>query len=261
MINRRRRKEDPATDKSNEWLLTYSDMVTLCLTFFVLLYSFSTIDTVKWKSIVNSLQGALGVMPGSVIPNTLTEDGEYDENKIEQESLNQYLAYIEETKKLEKIQGRLNDYLAENDLKENISTSIEERGIIIRFQDSILFPKSTADLYPQSFDILSGLSAIFMELENPLRIEGHTDDLPIHTERFPSNWELSTARATNVLRFLIGQGVIGEKLSAVGYGEFRPVVVNNCEDNRKKNRRVDIVLLRESLIIGEPPGKGGILNE
>ena len=91
-----------------------------------------------------------------------------------------------------------------------------------------------------------------------MRIEGHTDDLPIHTERFPSNWELSTTRATNVLKFLISQGLAGEKLSAVGYGEFRPIVVNDSEENRKKNRRVDIVLLRESLIIGEPQGKGGI---
>jgi len=261
MINRRRRKGDSVTDKSNDWLLTYSDMVTLCLTFFVLLYSFSTIDVVKWKSIVNSLQGALGVLPGSVIPDTLSEDEQYDKDKLEQESMNQYLTYMEETKRLEKIQGRLNEYLSENDLNENISTSIEERGIIIRFQDSILFPKSSADLYPGSSNILSGLSAIFKELENHLRIEGHTDDLPIHTERFPSNWELSTTRATNVLRFLIGQGVAEDKLSAVGYGEFRPVVVNDNEENRKKNRRVDIVLLRESLIIGEPPGKGGILDE
>lgn len=258
MINRRRRTEDPVTDKSNEWLLTYSDMITLCLTFFVLLYSFSTVDAVKWKSIVNSLQGALGVLPGSMHPATFAEDGEYDEGQIEQKGLNQYLAYMEETKRLEKIQERLNEYLSENKLKENISTSIEERGIIIRFQDSILFPKGSADIYLQSFDILSDLSVIFKELENHLRIEGHTDDLPIHTERFPSNWELSTTRATNVLRFLIGQGVAGEKLSAVGYGEFRPVVINDNEENRRKNRRVDIVLLRESLVIGEPQGKGGI---
>lgn len=257
MVNRRRRKSDTDTNNANDWLLTYSDMVTLCLTFFVLLYSFSTIDAVKWKSIVSSIQGALGVLPGSVNP-TIAEEGQFDGDKLEQDSFNQYLAYMEETKRLESIQGRLNEYLLENDISENISTSMEERGIIIRFQDSILFPKGSAELYPESYDILAGLSTIFKELENHLRIEGHTDDLPIHTERFPSNWELSTTRATNVLKFLISQGLAGEKLSAVGYGEFRPIVVNDSEENRKKNRRVDIVLLRESLIIGEPQGKGGI---
>lgn len=252
MSNRVRRREEPDSDKSDLWLLTYSDMVTLCLTFFVLLYSFSTIDTVKWKSIVNSLQGALGVMSGSDLPTTTSEENQFDTKKIDQMRIDQYLEYEEETKRLEEIRARLNEYLSSNDLNENISTSIEERGVIIRFQDSVLFPKSCADLYPESKMILTDLSAVFTELGNPIRIEGHTDNLPIKTERFPSNWELSTARATNVLRFLIKEGVAGEQLSAVGYGEFRPVVANDSEENRKKNRRVDIVLLRESLVIGEP---------
>lgn len=249
MNNSRRRNEEPEADKSNLWLLTYSDMVTLCLTFFVLLYSFSTIDTVKWKSLVVSLQGALGVMPGNELPTTTVEEKNFDIDEIKME---QYLMYEEETKRMEEIQARLDEFLSANDLEANISTSIEERGVIIRFQDSVLFPKSRADLYQKSTVILSGLSSIITELGNLIRIEGHTDDLPINTERFPSNWELSTARATNVLRFLIKEGVPGEKLSAVGYGEFRPLVANDCEENRKKNRRVDIVLLRESLILGEP---------
>jgi chemotaxis protein MotB len=252
MNNRRRRREEPDVDKSNDWLLTYSDMVTLCLTFFVLLYSFSSIDTVKWKSLINSLQGALGVMSGSDIPTTTADENQFDMKKIDQMKVEQYLMYEEETKRMEEIQARLNEYLSSNDLDENISTSMEERGVIIRFQDSVLFPKSSADLYQESTVILSGLSSIFKELGNPIRIEGHTDNLPINTERFPSNWELSTTRATNVLRFLIKQGVPGGQLSAVGYGEFRPIIANDCEENRKKNRRVDIVLLRESLVFGEP---------
>ncbi|MDD4145530.1 MAG: OmpA family protein [Bacilli bacterium] len=250
MSNRYRSREEPEADKSNSWLLTYSDMVTLCLTFFVLLYSFSTIDAVKWKSLINSLQGALGVMDGSNVPNTTNEENRYD--TIDQIRIDQYLAYEEETKRMEKIQARLNEYLSSNNLNENISTSIEERGVIIRFQDSILFPKGSAALYQESAIVLSGLSAIFAELKSPIRIEGHTDNLAINTEQFPSNWELSTARATKVLRFLIKDGVPGEQLSAVGYGEFRPIAVNDCEENRKKNRRVDIVLIRESLVISEP---------
>lgn len=248
----RRKREEPESNNSNAWLLTYSDMVTLCLTFFILLYSFSTIDVVKWKSIVNSLQGALGVVPNTEIPAIIPEHIDDDLEKIEQMQIDDFLAYTKETKRLEEIQEKLNEFLSTNSLNENISISLEERGVIIRFQDSVLFPKSTADLYPESLKILSGLSTIFKELDKHIRIEGHTDDLSINTERFPSNWELSTTRATNVLRFLISEGVSEEKLSAVGYGEFRPVVVNDSEENRKKNRRVDIVLLRESLVIGEP---------
>jgi chemotaxis protein MotB len=252
MNNRRRRNQEPEADKSDLWLLTYSDMVTLCLTFFVLLYSFSTIDTVKWKSLVISLQGALGVMPGSELPTTTAEENEFNTLKIDEIKIEQYLMYEEEIKRMEEIQAKFDEFLSANNLEEDIATSMEERGVVIRFQDSVLFPKSSADLYQKATVILAGFSSIIAELGNPIRIEGHTDNLPINTERFPSNWELSTARATNVLRFLIKEGVSGEKLSAVGYGEFRPLVANDCEENRKKNRRVDIVLLRESLILGEP---------
>ncbi len=249
MSSRRRRNDEPEQDKSDLWLLTYSDMVTLCLTFFVLLYSFSTIDTVKWKSLVVSIQGALGVMPGSETPATIDEN-EFD--PTDQILIEQYLMYEAERKRMAEIQAKVDEFLEANDLEGDIFTSMEERGVVIRFQDSVLFPKSKADLYPESKIILAGLAELMGEIGNPIRIEGHTDDLPINTVRFPSNWELSTTRATNVLRFLINEGISGEQLSAVGYGEFRPLVPNHSEAARKKNRRVDIVLLRESLILGEP---------
>ena len=248
MSSRRRKNDETEQDKSDLWLLTYSDMVTLCLTFFVLLYSFSTIDTVKWKSLIVSVQGALGVMPGSQTP--ATDDSDFD--PTEQISMDQYLRYEAERQRMAEIQEKVDEFLAANDLEGDVLTSMEERGVVIRFQDSVLFPKSKADLYPESKMILAGLAEIMKEIKNPIRIEGHTDDLPINTVRFPSNWELSTSRATTVLRFLIAEGVQGENLSAVGYGEFRPLVPNLTEAERKKNRRVDIVLLRESLILGEP---------
>lgn len=251
-MNRNRRTESSDEEKTDLWLLTYSDMVTLCLAFFVLLYSFSTLDTMKWKSVLSSLQGALGVMDGSKIPATQPDENIYDAKVPDDSSMDEYLKYQEERKKLEEIRDRLNEYLAAQGLNENITTSIEERGVVIRLQDSVLFPKGSADLYPQSAVALAGMCSIFREIKNPIKIEGHTDTLPIHTTRFPSNWELSTSRATNVLRYLIKESVPGERLSAVGYGEFHPVAPNDCEENRRKNRRVDIVLIRESLIINEP---------
>lgn len=248
----RNRKTEEEEQKTDLWLLTYSDMVTLCLAFFVLLYSFSTLDTIKWRQVVSSLQGALGVMDGSKIPVTQPEDDIYDTQAPDTSNLDAYLKYEEETRKLEEIRRKLEEYLKAQGMNDRITTSMEERGIVIRLQDSVLFPKGSADLYPESTTVLAGMSAIFKELNNPIRIEGHTDTLPIHTARFPSNWELSTARATNVLRFLIKESTPGERLSAVGYGEFHPVAPNDCEENRRKNRRVDIVLIRESLMINEP---------
>ncbi len=253
-MNRSKRKEENDAENTHLWLLTYSDIVTLCLTFFILLYSFSTLDTIKWKSVVVSLQGALGVLDGSTMPadGGIYDKGNAEEIKQDNEQKEDYLKYQEEMKRLENIKNKLNEYISAHELQDNVTTNIEERGVVIRFQDSVLFPKGSADLFPKSTTILSGISVIFKELKNPIRIEGHTDNLPIHTENYPSNWELSTARATNVLRFLIEQGIEGKQLSAVGYGEYHPVEANTNEDNRKKNRRVDMVLIRESMIINEP---------
>jgi chemotaxis protein MotB len=129
---------------------------------------------------------------------------------------------------------------------------MDERGLVLRFQDSVLFEKSKADILSQTLGALKEIAKILKTTDNPIRIEGHTDDLPINTVKYPSNWELSTTRATNVLRFLIQEGLPGNRLSAVGYGEFRPLVPNDSEENRKKNRRVDLVLIRKDLIVNEP---------
>lgn len=253
-MKRYKRCEDEH-ENTHLWLLTYSDVVTLCLTFFVLLYSFSTLDAHKWRSLVGSLQGALGVLDGgkSSIEDDFFESGSIDvqipdvpQNEAE------YRAYLEEQKKLQAIQEKFNQYIEDHKLQGSVTTNIEERGMVIRFQDSVLFPKSSAELHNESRIILTDLATIFLDLGCPIRIEGHTDNLPIHTARYPSNWELSTARATNVLRYLTAQGIAGKLLSAVGYGEFHPIAENTNEENRRKNRRVDIVLIRESLLINEP---------
>lgn len=270
----RRKRKDTGGDGppgAALWLLTYGDLVTLCLTFFVLLYSFSTIDNQKWKNVITSLQGSLGVLeggsgihehfPGSSqgiegnegsLSNDGT-DGSFEESPASQiDRIDDYLRYQQEMKKLEALQEDLTGYLAEKGLSGSIVVAVEERGLVIRFQDSVLFEKSKADLIAQSRITLKEIAQILIATDNSIRIEGHTDDLPIHTERFPSNWELSTSRATNVLRFLIEEGMPAVRLSAVGYGEYHPLVPNNDEESRRKNRRVDIVILRESLQKNEP---------
>jgi len=278
---RRRRKKDnsPEVSHANDWLVTYSDLMTLCLTFFVLLYSFSTLDNRKWMNVITSIQGSLGVLDGAGpsinegFPGNGTGfNGSSSTNSSagqagsaagqagtsagqaagQVERVDEFLKYQQEMKKLEGLQGRLGDYLQDKGLSNSISVDVEERGLVLRFQDSILFEKGKGDLLPQSTIILREIAGILDSTENGIRIEGHTDNLPIHTERYPSNWELSTSRATNVLRFLIQEGLAADKLSAVGYGEYHPLVQNTNEENRRKNRRVDIVILRDSLQKNEP---------
>jgi chemotaxis protein MotB len=253
-MSRYTRRTEEESENTHHWLLTYSDVVTLCLTFFVLLYSFSTLDAYKWKSLISSLRGALGVLDGGNIP--LDDSVFGNANLVEEKEIvtqeENFKKYQKEMRKLQKIQQDLMNFISSHDLESRISTSIEERGLVIRFQDSVLFSKGSADLYPESRTILLGLAEILKEINSPIRIEGHTDDLPINTPRYPSNWELSTARAVNVLRYLIEQGISEKLLSAVGYGEFHPLVPNTDEENRSKNRRVDLVIIRESLLVNEP---------
>ncbi|QNB45762.1 OmpA family protein [Thermanaerosceptrum fracticalcis] len=251
---RRRRKQDSPPPGAPLWLTTYGDMVTLILTFFVLLYSYSSIDAVKWQAVVMSIKGALGVLDGgnTLVTGPAMELAESGQG-VGKKDLDEYLQSQKEMQSLQEIKKNLEAYLEEKKLQAQITVNLEERGLILRFQDSVLFAKGKADLLNDSISTLKHVSGILKDIPNAVRIEGHTDDLPINTPQFPSNWELSTTRATNVLRFLITQGLDGRKLSAVGYGEYRPLVPNNnSEENRRKNRRVDIVILRESIMKNEP---------
>ena len=251
---RRRRKQDSGPPGAPSWLTTYGDMVTLLLTFFVLLYSYSSIDVVKWQALIVSVKGALGVLDGG---NTLINDSAMElaqeKDVISAKEIEDYLQLQKEMQNLQEIKKKLEAYLEDKSLQEQITVNLDERGLVLRFQDSVLFAKGKADLLNEAIATLKHVSDILKDIPNAVRIEGHTDDLPINTPQFPSNWELSTTRATNVLRFLIAQGIDGRKLSAVGYGEYRPLVPNNnSEENRRKNRRVDIVILRSSLMKNEP---------
>ena len=115
---------------------------------------------------------------------------------------------------------------------------------MVRLADRVLFDLGKADLRPDARRVLDALAGVLAELPNPVRVEGHTDDLPINNERFPSNWELSTARATTVVRYFIEHhGMDPRRFSAAGYGEYHPLVPNTSAANRQKNRRVDVVIM------------------
>lgn len=260
MVRKRKNDESPGVG-APLWLLTFSDMITLVLIFFILLYSYSTIDAIKWKQAVSSLKGSLGVMNDGSSLNDLNMVGQGepgdDINKINVtvEDLADFEKLQQEKREMEDLKASLREQLAEID--QRIIVSTDERGVILRFEDSVLFDKGKADLKQNAKTTLDMVGNILGSLDNYIRIEGHTDNLPINTARFPSNWELSTSRATNVLRFLLEHGLNPQKLSAVGYGEYHPLVPNLDEASRQKNRRVDIVILRDSIALQESNGMGG----
>jgi len=256
MPRRGRPKNEQQPQGSPAWMTTYGDMVTLLLTFFVFLFTFSTIEAKKFEAAVVSLQNAFG-LPLAVedVPLGPESDmGEISDNLMEDDLM------AEDLRQLLEIERRLRAYISEEKMETLVELDREGRGLVLRFADTVLFDLGKADLKPEARAILDRLSTVIRNIPNHIRVEGHTDNLPISTGLFPSNWELSTRRATEVIRYFIeDHGFVPQRLSAAGYGEYRPLVPNDSEANRQRNRRVDVVIFRLSLSMNEP-GYWGVLS-
>lgn len=226
----RKDKREDSQGSSPHWMTTYADMVTLLLTFFVLLISFSTISEIKFDAAISSLKGALGVLDKS--------DGIVDGMTVEistDEVLRRKNLY-EDVMKLKEIAKELG-------YEEDVSIEATGTGMLIQLGDRVLFDLGKADLKPEAYPILEIIGKTVKEQSKEVLVCGHTDDLPINTPKFPSNWELSTARAVTVVKYLINSAnVPPEILGATGYSEYRPLVPNDSPENRKKNRRVEFLV-------------------
>ncbi len=235
------KKQEAEKENNERWLITYADLITLLLIFFIVLYSMSKINEQKFVQLSESMAivfgnvGRSGVLDGgrSVIP--------MDHATFRQRQ------NITNTKE------QIKRMIANMGLEGKITVREEARGLVISVRDTVFFKPGSADLGPRAQNIITTVASLLSNLPNSIRIEGHTDNIPIHTFRFYSNWELSTARATNVLHYLVQKKNISpDRLSAAGYGEFKPVADNSSEAGRASNRRVDIVVLDEAFGKFEP---------
>ncbi len=247
----------PARKKSSHerWLITYADLITLLLVFFVVLYALSNINAKKFQAVAMSLSKAMG--GGQSV---MREPGASLAQGISGSSLTKELEMTREAAELsdfERLRKELQNYIDNNGLDGKVTVNLEERGIVISFQDVALFPLGSADLTPGASDMIVRIGEILAKDPHYLRIEGHTDNLPISTSKFPSNWELSVARSTRVVKELIEKlEFTPQRLSATGYGEFRPKAGNDTADNRQLNRRVDIIVLKYKYESAEPMSQG-----
>ncbi len=220
------------------WLLTYADLITLLLGLFIVLYSMSQLDINKyqqWISAFNQLFGGGGVLEGGkgllatpAPPKNGT--GELTEASTSQPSQ-------------QRLELQLNAVLNTNIQSKKVIITTSPEGLTIHLLERLLFESGSAELKPEAIAVLDTLAEILKFLPNKIRIEGHTDNRPIKTARFPSNWHLSVARALNTAYYLMNKGVNPEKISIAGYSEYRPIAPNDTEENRAKNRRVDIVII------------------
>jgi len=262
-----RKKKHPEHVNHERWLVSYADFITLLFAFFVVMFAASNSDHKKAGQVAQAVQGAFHDLAlfepsGKVIPL-------YDEGGVPSTTTsivgNMRSGFSATTvvpsggKGESKVPATIPEVKAqiEKDLKEqldnkSISMKEDERGLTISLSEAGFFAAGSAVMQPRGSVVLDQLVAKLMTLPNPVRIEGHTDNTPIHTAQFPSNWELSTARATHVLQFLIEAKIPPERMSAVGYGEYRPVASNNDAESRATNRRVDVVILSDSAQKLEP---------
>ena len=237
----RKKKNNSGGLKGDGWMATYADTVTLLLTFFVLLYSMSSVDAEKTKNIANAFVSMMSGQSGDSLMEFNLYNGEVPLIGGETED---NFDGGEELTDQQKMFNTIKEFVHNNNLQDVVEIVDDERGVAMQLRDNILFETSSSDLREDSKSILNQLNTIIASVSNPILIEGHTDNRDINTSRFPSNWELSADRAVNVVRYFVE--VLGQdpkRFSATGYGEFQPVAPNNTYEDMAKNRGVDILIV------------------
>jgi chemotaxis protein MotB len=226
---RRKRLSSLEQPGAPPWMNSFADLMCLLLTFFVLLYSFSVLDVKKLESFLTSFQGQ-----GVLHTENLEEIGAPGET----EDLNPDKVIDPE---LLQLYREIMAYLEANQLYEDVDLKFVSRGLVLTIKHRLLFDSGKAVLREDSKIILSQMAGLFSQLDHDIAVEGHTDNIPINRALYPTNWELSTARATSVVRFFTEEKKLdAQKFAAVGFGEWQPVAPNDTEENRQLNRRVVI---------------------
>ncbi len=273
-MSKRKGKAHHEEEEAGEaWLLPYSDLMTLLLAVFIVLFAVSQVDIEAAESMAkafrgNMMEGGVGILkedgpsvidkfPLGEIKGEDSEAAETEETDSNQEDASDLVSEQEMTQEeindliaqsdlanLEEIQGTLEEYFDEEGIDTSVTTYIDERGLVISLNNAILFDSGSADIKPENKKILVEIAKTVKNLDNYIRIEGHTDDRPIETAVYPSNWELSCARAARVVRLFIDSAdIIPEHMVAVGYGEYKPISDNKSVSGRAQNRRIDIIVL------------------
>ena len=225
------------------WLTTFNDLVTLLMVFFVLLFTMGSMDNNLMKEFQNALQSGLGVLGAGSKVSIAVNDSSQPVSMSGSLPPGQAETSHADGNGME---DTIEDALSEIAAEPGINVRHTNGGARISFEDELLFDFGKAHINSNGFFLLDKMATLLQKLPGTVRVEGHTDNVPIHTQRYPSNWDLSTARAVNVLKYLIDVGRINpHRLSAVGYGESRPMAGNDSAAGRAKNRRVEIVLVME----------------
>jgi chemotaxis protein MotB len=233
----KRRKHNEEHENAERWLLTYADLITLLLAFFIMMYVFSKKDAQKYDEVASHLKTIFSGGTGLAGKGSVTAASPID--------MPSKGASSGEIKR--QLESELMDSNRNKPGGENISVLSDERGVVIRVLDKAFFDEGKAELKDGAKGALDKIVPIIKSVDNHVRIEGHTDNVPINTHEFKSNWELSVRRATEVVRYFVEKrGLPPDRISATGYAEYRPIVQNNSPKNKSLNRRIEIIVVKSN---------------
>jgi len=240
-LARKHKKHRHEEHIDESWLIPYADLLTLLLALFIVLFASSTVDVQKLENlsvVFNEIfDGGMGVMENpSPAPLPIPEAP----NESDQESS----AFIEDQKSLEEIQNRVDEYIAVNELESQLATELTDEGLLLTIRDSVLFDPGSATIKSEYSQIAEEIATL-LEFDPPrsIIVTGHTDNIPMNTSEFASNWELSVMRAVNFLKMVVENPDLNPLLfSAKGYGEFKPIASNDTAEGRAQNRRVEVLI-------------------
>lgn len=258
-------KKEPEKHVNHErWLVSYADFITLLFAVFVVLYAMGQSDKKKVEEVMQSIQSSFGmanagataskinVIPSQAITVIPSLKPEIKINPMGRTRSGQGKSRAEE-KDFRQIKSAVEAYLVKQGAQSKVTLEITRRGLIVSLKEAGFFNSGQATIKPDAYELINTIAEVMTQYNNPLRLEGHTDNIPISTAQFPSNWELSTARATNGLKYLLkNYEVDANKISATGYAEFRPIADNSTPEGRGKNRRVDLVMMSGEAEQSEP---------
>ena len=234
-MTHRRRESAPSPDR---WLISYADFITLLFSFFVVLYAVGQSDRAKTSDVSESVKRALAGRAAATrqTPARATPAAP----KPEPNSLLEAASLERLAPSYALLKQQLRQEIADGTMQ----VSMDTRGIIISLHEGSFFPSGGDAIYPAAFDSMAKVATVILDLPNAVRLEGHTDSVPIHNQRFRSNWDLSAARSIAVLLFFEGRfGIASQRFAIAGYADNLPVAGNDSEEGRSKNRRVDLVIV------------------
>lgn len=257
MVRIRRKRFSEIEEKHERWLVSYADFITLLFGFFVVMYSISSVNESKYKVLSDTLEDAFSSPQKNLEPIQVGEISRQiepippiipvqDNPRQMTEKLEKMLQLEQQQDQLRRISNQIEEVLSPYIDDELIDVTQDELWLKVEMKSRLLFASGSAKLAGDALPVLRKIGEIFHPMANTIHVEGYTDDRPIETLEFPSNWELSAGRAASVVSQLVKEGVRPERLAAIGYGEYHSIADNKLKEGRDKNRRVVLVLLAES---------------